>query len=68
MPVRISFADSAISAMDKQFRFLVTGNFTGYLNSFSLCVSTNCCSLSSCAYDLPSAVRMGCYMLVSSHM
>ena len=36
MPVRISFTDSAISAMDKQFRFLVTGNSTRHLNSLSL--------------------------------
>ena len=68
MSMRIPLADSTISAMDKQLRFLITSNSTRNLNSLSLSICTNCCSLSTCAYNLPSAVRMWRHMLVSSHM
>ena len=67
-PVRVLCSDRTVRSVDNKLGMLIVRNNTSYLDSFRLgsrAYSSSCVALT---LDLPSAVRMGRYMLIVSHL
>ena len=67
MSIGITGTDLPVLSMDQSFRMLVHSDGTGNGSSFSLGAGSDRCSGVTCSLDLPAALGMRCYMLVSSH-
>ena len=63
-----SFPNLTVRSVDKQFSFLIARNFSGCGNSFRLSLSAICSFGVSRAFNLPTSIRMRCYMLILSHL
>ena len=64
--MRVLLSDLTIRTVDNQLRALIPGNLASNPNSLLLCGCPNSCTAVACALDLPTSVRVRCYMLILS--